>query len=47
MAAHGGAVVEIAREGGTWKVVDSKYARRISANTPMRHRPARRPATTS
>ena len=35
LAAHGGAVVEIAREGGTWKVVDSKYARRISANTPF------------
>ena len=36
MAAHGGAVVEIAREGGTWKVVpDSKYARRITANTPI------------
>ena len=35
LAAHGGAVVEIARDGGTWKVVDSKYARRISANTPF------------
>ena len=33
MAAHGGSVVEIAREGGTWKVVGSKYARRLSANT--------------
>ena len=36
MAALGGAVVEIAREGGAWKVVaGSKYARRISANTAM------------
>ena len=37
MAAHGGAVIEIAREGRRWKVVDgSRYARRIDANTPMR-----------
>ena len=44
MAAHGGAVVEIARDGGTWKVVDSKYGRRISANTPIRRvRPGGRP----
>ncbi|SEP35230.1 hypothetical protein SAMN02990966_05256 [Rhodospirillales bacterium URHD0017] len=36
MAAVGGAVIEIARENGGWSVVlDSKYARRISANTPM------------
>ena len=36
MAAMGGAVVEIAREGAAWKVVgDSKYARRISVNTAM------------
>ena len=36
MAAVGGAVIEIARDGGTWKVVDgSKYARRITATTPM------------
>jgi secreted PhoX family phosphatase len=36
MAAVGGAVIEIAREGGVWKVVEgSKYARRLSANTPM------------
>jgi secreted PhoX family phosphatase len=36
MAAHGGAVIEIVREGAAWKVVgDSKYARRISANTAM------------
>jgi len=34
MAAHGGAVIEIARENGKWTVVpSSKYARRISANT--------------
>ena len=34
MAAHGGAVIEIARDGANWKVVpDSKYARRITANT--------------
>ena len=37
MAAHGGAVLEIAREGRRWKVVNgSRYARRIDANTPMR-----------
>ena len=37
MAAHGGSVIEIAREGGAWKVVEnSPYARRISAMTPMR-----------
>ena len=36
MAAMGGAVVEIVKEGGAWKVVpDSKYARRISVNTAM------------
>src|SRR3954447_7215400 len=36
MAAVGGAVVEIAREGAAWKVVSgSKHARRISANTEM------------
>ncbi|WP_428668980.1 PhoX family protein [Reyranella sp.] len=36
LAAHGGAVVEIVREGGQWQVVpDSKYARRLSGNTPM------------
>jgi secreted PhoX family phosphatase len=36
MAAVGGAVVEIAREGDAWKVVSgSTLARRISANTPM------------
>ena len=37
MAAHGGSVLEIAREGRKWRVVDdSRYARRIDANTPMR-----------
>ncbi len=37
LAAHGGAVIEIAREGRQWKVVDnSRYARRIDATTPMR-----------
>ena len=36
MAAIGGTVIEIAREGAAWKVVgDSKYGRRISVNTPM------------
>jgi secreted PhoX family phosphatase len=36
MAAHGGAVLEIRRENGKWQVVpDSKYARRIDADTPM------------
>ncbi|MGE3247457.1 MAG: PhoX family phosphatase, partial [Beijerinckiaceae bacterium] len=36
MAAHGGAVVEIRKEGGKWAVVaNSKYGRRITADTPM------------
>lgn len=36
MAAVGGAVIEIARDSTGWKVVpDSKYARRITATTPM------------
>jgi secreted PhoX family phosphatase len=36
MAAHGGAVIEIRRENGKWQVVpNSKYARRIDADTPM------------
>jgi hypothetical protein len=36
MAAHGGAVIEVKREQGKWRVVaGSKYARRIDADTPM------------
>jgi secreted PhoX family phosphatase len=36
MAAHGGAVLEIRRENGKWRVVEgSKFARRIDAETPM------------
>jgi len=36
LAAHGGSVIEIAREGGAWKVVaGSKAARRITGTTPM------------
>jgi secreted PhoX family phosphatase len=36
MAAHGGAVIEVRRDNGKWQVVsNSKYARRIDANTPM------------
>jgi secreted PhoX family phosphatase len=36
MAAIGGSVVEIVREGSAWKVVaDSKFNRRISVNTPI------------
>ena len=36
MAAHGGAIVEIRRQNGQWQVVkDSKYTRRITAETPM------------
>lgn len=35
-AAHGGAVVEIKRDNGKWAVVaNSKYARRIDADTPI------------
>ncbi len=36
MAAHGGSVVEIKKEGGKWQVVkDGKLNRRITANTEM------------
>jgi secreted PhoX family phosphatase len=36
MAAHGGAVIEIRRENGKWRVVEnSRYGRRIDATTPM------------
>jgi len=37
LAAHGGSIIEIARDGNQWKVVpDSRYARRITGTTPMR-----------
>ena len=37
MMAHGGSVIEIVREVGTWRVVEgSKYARRITVETEMR-----------
>ncbi|HEU4921723.1 MAG TPA: PhoX family phosphatase, partial [Burkholderiales bacterium] len=37
MAAVGFSIVEIAKEGNTWRAVrDSRYNRRISANAPMR-----------
>ena len=37
MAAQGFTVIEIAKEGNTWRLVeDSKYNRRISTNAPMR-----------
>jgi uncharacterized protein len=36
MMAHGGAVIELKRENGKWVVVkDSKFARRVTAETPM------------
>lgn len=36
LAAHGGSVIEVAREGGAWKVVaGSKAARRITGTTPI------------
>jgi uncharacterized protein len=37
MAAQGFSILEIEKSGNTWRLVDdSKYNRRISANTPMR-----------
>lgn len=37
IAAHGGTVIEIARDSSGWKVVpDSKFARRITGTTPMK-----------
>jgi secreted PhoX family phosphatase len=34
--AHGGSVIEIKKEAGAWKVVEgSKYARRVTSDTPM------------
>jgi hypothetical protein len=37
MMAHGGSIIEIKREDGRWGVVPgSKFARRITARTPMR-----------
>ena len=36
MAAHGGSIIEVKKVDGRWQVVpDSKYARRITAGTPM------------
>ena len=36
MMAHGGAVIEIIKENGRWRVVeDSQYARRITPETEM------------
>jgi uncharacterized protein len=36
MMAHGGAVIEMIKENGRWRVVeDSQYARRITPETEM------------
>lgn len=41
-AAHGVSVVDLAKVEGKWKIVNSKYARRITANTEAEvHGPAR------
>ena len=47
MAAHGGTIVEIRKDGGKWQVVrDGKLNRRITANTEMQiDRPGRRHTT--
>ena len=37
IAAHGGSIIEIARQGNSWSVVhNSPYARRITGTTPIR-----------
>lgn len=36
IAAHGGSIIEVVRRGGAWVVrTDSRYTRRITADTPM------------
>lgn len=35
LAAHGVSVVKVSRHGSGWRLVDSKYNRRITGNTPM------------
>jgi uncharacterized protein len=36
LAAHGGSIIEVVRRGGAWAVrTDSRYNRRITADTPM------------
>ncbi|MBL8888496.1 MAG: PhoX family phosphatase [Planctomycetaceae bacterium] len=35
-AAHGVSVIEVAAVDGQWRVIRSKFSRRITANTPMR-----------
>jgi hypothetical protein len=36
LAAHGVTVVEVALHRGTWRMIDSRYNRRITVNTPVR-----------